>query len=314
MVASSTGDASCSPNTGREGAQTVMTALLPGGYTDEAGGLHREVELAPLSGREEELIASSMRQGYAAVLTMILSRCMRRLGSISPVPPPLVRRLLVADRQYLLLKLRAMTFGDRVQATVGCPWTDCGRKIDIDFSLTDVPVKESEDRGPVYEMELSPEAAREDHDGPAHRVILFRLPNGEDQEVITPLAAAADADSEAALRFLLKRCIQQGGPGSLSLLALEEIERRMDAVAPKVELTIEGECRDCGRDFAVPFDLQEFFFHELHTSQALLPLEVHYLAYHYHWSEREIMAMPRDKRRRYIEVLSDELEKLSHVG
>jgi hypothetical protein len=291
-----------------------MTVLLPGGYTDEAGGLHREVELAPLSGCEEELIAHSPRQGHAAALTMILSRCMRRLGSISPVPPPLGRRLLVADRQYLLLNLRAITFGDQVQATVRCPWTDCGRKIDIDFSLSDVPVKESQDKGPIYKMELSPEAAREDQDEHPDRAIVFRLPNGEDQEVITPLAAVPDADAEAALELLLKRCIQQGGSRSLSPLALEEIERRMDAVAPKVELAIEGQCRDCGRDFAVPFDLQEFFFHELQTSQALLHREVHYLAYHYHWSEREIMAMPRDKRRRYIEVLTDELEKVGYVG
>ena len=290
-----------------------MTVLLPGGYTDEAGELHREVELAPLSGCEEELVAHTMRQGHATALTTILSRCIRRLGSISPVAPPLVRRLLVADRQYVLLKLRAITFGDQVQATIRCPWSDCGRNIDIDFSLGDVPVKESQDKGPVYTMELSPEAAGEDQYEPADRAIVFRLPNGEDQEVITPLAAAPDADAAAAFELLLKRCIQQDGARSLSPLALEEIERRMDAVAPKVDLTIAGQCRDCGRDFSAPFDLQRFCFHELHTSQALLHREVHYLAYHYHWSEGEIMAMPRDKRRRYIDVLTEQLEQVRHV-
>ena len=61
----------------------------------------------------------------------------------------------------------------------------------------------------------------------------------------------------------------------------------------------------------MPFDPQEFFFGELRTSRDLLDREVHYLAYHYHWSEQEIMAMPRDKRRRYIVVLADELEKLT---
>jgi hypothetical protein len=289
-----------------------MTVLLPGGYTDEAGGLHRDVELTPLSGRGEELIAHSMRHGRAAALTTTLSRCVRRLGSISPVTPSLVRQLLVADRQYLLLKLRDMTFGDQVQATVRCPWTECGRKIDIDFSLRDVPVKESTDKGPIYRMELSPEATGEDQDERADRAIAFRLPNGEDQELITPLAAAPDGDAEAALALLLTRCIQ-GASRNLSARALEEIETRMNEVAPKVQLTIEGQCRECGRDFAVPFDLQEFFFQELQTSQALLHREVHYLAYHYHWSEREIMAMPRGTRRRYIEVLADELEKLSHV-
>jgi hypothetical protein len=83
-------------------------------------------------------------------------------------------------------------------------------------------------------------------------------------------------------------------------------------VAPRVELTMEAQCPECGREFAVPFDPQEFFFGELRTSRDLLYREVHYLAYHYHWGEQEIMAMPRDKRRRYIAVLADELEKLNH--
>lgn len=289
-----------------------MTVLLPGGYTDAAGGLHREVELSSLSGRDEELIARSTRQGGAAAVTAILSCCMRRLGSISPVPPPVVRSLLVADRQYLLLKLRNTMFGDRVQATVRCPHPDCGLKIDVDFSLTDVPVKESQDKGPVYTMELSPEAAPPDRDAPADRAIAFRLPNGEDQEVLTPLVATADMDAAAALELLMGRCILQGGPDRLSPPALEEIERNMDTVSPKVELVIEGECRECGGEFAVPFDLQEFVFRELQISESLLRREVHYLAYHYHWSEREIMAMPRDKRRRYIDVLTDELERLKY--
>ena len=39
--------------------------------------------------------------------------------------------------------------------------------------------------------------------------------------------------------------------------------------------------------------------------------EVHYLAYHYHWSESEIMAMTRDKRHTYIDVLADEIDGLN---
>jgi hypothetical protein len=89
-----------------------MTCLLPGGYVDEGGALHREVELAPLSGREEEWLADRKHAGSVTLVTAILSRCMHRLGTISPVPIELVRRLLVADRQYLLLKLREVTFGD----------------------------------------------------------------------------------------------------------------------------------------------------------------------------------------------------------
>jgi hypothetical protein len=295
-----------------------LTCLLPGGYVDEAGVLHREAELTPLSGREEELLADRKLSGGAALVTIILSRCVCRLGGISPVPAELVRRLLVADRQYLLLRLRAITFGDQVQATARCAWADCGKKVDIDFSLQDIPIKESQTRGPLYTMQLSPEAAFRDEAGEAHRAVTFRLPNGEDQEVVSPLMAD---DAARAFTVLLGRCIQSIGswehPGEallrrLSPLAQREIERQIEAVAPRVELTMEAQCPECGREFAVPFDPQEFFFGELRTSRDLLYREVHYLAYHYHWSEQEIMAMPRDKRRRYIAVLADELEKLTH--
>jgi hypothetical protein len=282
------------------------------------GALHREAELAPLSGREEELLAGRRLASGATPVTAILSRCVRRLGTISPLPAALARRLLVADRQYLLLRLRHITFGAQVQATIRCPWADCGHKVDIDFSLEDIPVRESQEKGQTHTMELSPEAACRSEHGQVYRAVTFRLPNGEDQEVVSRLVTD---DAAQAFTMLLARCIQRVGPwkhpdaaliGSLSPLAQQEIARQMEAVAPHVELTMEGQCRECGRDFAVPFDPQECFFGELRASRDLLYREVHYLAYHYHWSEQEIMAMPRAKRRRYIEVLADELERLNH--
>jgi hypothetical protein len=295
-----------------------LTCRLPGGYVDRDGVLHREVELTPLRGHEEELLAERKLLDGAALVTIILSRCIYRLGNISPVPAELVRRLLVADRQYLLLRLRAITFGDQVQATARCAWADCGKKVDIDFSLQDIPIKESQAPGPLYTMQLSPEAACKDEAGEVYRAVTFRLPNGEDQEVVSPLMAD---DAARAFAVLLGRCIQSIGPWEqpgeallrrLSPLAQQEIERQIEAVAPQVELTMEAQCPECGHGFTVPFDSQAFFFGELHTSRDLLYREVHYLAYHYHWSEQEIMAMPRDKRRRYIAVLADELEKLPY--
>ena len=295
----------------------LVTCLLPGGYVDEARTVHRRVELIPLSGREEEFLAGNHRRESASLVTTVLSRCVRRIGSIGPVSEDVARNLLVADRQYLLLKLREATFGDQVQATIVCPWPGCGNKIDIDFSIGDIPVKESEDKGPVYRVELSPEAAFTDAQGQIHGEVSFRLPNGGDQEAISPLVHENEA---RALSMLLKRCIQSIGPlkkpgdelvNSLSPLARMEIERRMEVVAPQVDLTMEGDCPECEREFGLNFDLHEFFFGELRTSLDLLYRQVHYLAFHYHWSEREIMEMSKEKRHKYIEVLAEEIERLN---
>ncbi len=286
---------------------------------DEAGVVHRQVKLVPLSGREEEFLAGNRKSESASLVTTVLSRCIQHVGAISPVSEEVARNLFVADRQYLLLKLREATFGDRVQATIFCPWPDCGEKVDIDFSTNDIPIRESEEKGPIYTMQLSPEAAFSGDHGGKYREIAFRLPTGGDQEAISPLLSQNEAK---ALTMLLGRCIQAIGPlndpgneliVSLSPMARMEIERGMETVAPKVELTMGANCPQCGREFALPFDLQEFFFGELRVSRDLLYREVHYLAYHYHWSEREIMEMPREKRRQYIEVLADEIERLNNA-
>ena len=296
-----------------------VTFLLPGGYRDPDGVLHREVELAPLSGREEELLADGEPSTSTTFLTMLLTRCVRRLGTMSPISEDVVRRLLIADRHYLVLKLREATFGAQVQATVQCPWEACRKKVDIDFSLHDIPVRESEEKGPLYTRELSPEAAFGNEHGEHDREVTFRLPNSEDQEAISHVVEENEAK---ALALLLARCIRRLGPlhdpgpeviHRLSPLARAEIERHMEEAAPQVDLTLAAHCPECEREFTVPFDLLEFFLAECKTSRELLYREVHYLAYHYHWSEHEIMALPREKRRKYIALLADELRRVSHA-
>ena len=53
------------------------------------------------------------------------------------------------------------------------------------------------------------------------------------------------------------------------------------------------------------------FFSELTAGESQLHRELHYLAYHYHWSEKEILSMDRDRRRKYIAILADEIERLN---
>ncbi len=284
---------------------------LPGGYWDTDGQLHREFELAALNGRDEEELAAATAAQSATVVTEVLSRCVRRIGDISPVSPEVARQLLVADRHYLLLGLRQATFGDRVTANLFCPWPDCGERVSVDFSIADVPVEQARHRAPLHTVTLP---ACED--GPPIDVT-FRLPNGADQEEVSGSLASNEA---AALTLLLSRCIKRIGPhespdehriAALSAAERSEIEQRMEELAPKVSQAMDTTCAECGRPFTAPFDIHRFFFGELRTDDEVLYHEVHYLAYHYHWSEREIMQLPRDKRQKYIEVLADAIEVLN---
>jgi hypothetical protein len=291
--------------------------LLPGGFRDASGVLHREVELTPLTGREEELLADRS-VGPAVLVTRLLSRCVRRLGGLGRPSEDTARDLGVGDRQYLLIRLRQLTFGDKVEMIVRCPWSDCGEASDIDFSISEVPVREAETGDGPSEIELSPEAAAASGLGSEPLRVSFRLPTGADQELLSPVLARNEAE---ALSALLARCVQKVGgetasPELIARLAPSarlEIERAMDAAAPGIDLTLEAKCSECGRSFAVPFDAQDFILGEARGSRDLLMREIHYLAYHYHWSETDILAMPRDRRRGYIEVLADEMKRLNDV-
>jgi hypothetical protein len=287
---------------------------LPGGFfaDDE---LHRDAELIELGGHEEELLADASGASTAHRVTEVLSRCVSRIGSVGPITTDVARELLVGDRIYLLLRLREVTVGGRVEGTVHCPWPGCGAKADIDFATTDLPVAPCLDRRAHYTIELSSAAIAPDSGVDRPVTVTFRLPNGTDQEALEGVLAGNPAE---ALGMLLERCIvadpDTGRTFDASWLSAQgrfELESAIQVRAPGVDLDLSLACPECGRSFVVPFDVQDFFFGELRTSRDLLRRQVHYLAYHYHWSERDILDMSHEKRLAYIEVLAEEIEALN---
>jgi hypothetical protein len=99
---------------------------LPLGYTDTGGTLHREVELLPLSGKEEELLAHFAGNDPTGLLNLVLERSLKCVGNFSPVSRDMIKTFSKQDRLFLLWQLQQNTFGDRVQDTVSCTGPACG--------------------------------------------------------------------------------------------------------------------------------------------------------------------------------------------
>jgi hypothetical protein len=289
-----------------------MIVELPGGHHDADGRRHREVELTALRGRSEELLCATDR-APAELVTAVLADCLLRVGDLAPVDEALTRALTVGDRSYLLLRLREATFGPDVALVAHCAWPDCGEKVDVAFRIPDVPIRAQAEPGPVHEVMLSPEAAP--NAPTADRVRRFRLPTGADQE---SCAALLDTNPAAALRALLDACLLPDDRGDvateLTPRACSEIEAAVAAVAGGPELTMRAGCPRCRRGFDIPFDVPDFFFGEVSASTDLLLRQVHYLAFHYHWAEAEILDLPREKRLRYVELLAEEIERMNDAA
>jgi len=263
---------------------------LPGGLVMDGRPMVR-AELRPLTGHEEDWLAHHHGQPSAVVVTRLLAHCLVRVGDLE-AGPDLPGKLLVGDRDFLMLQLRRLTLGDRFQAVLVCP--ACGAKADVDFTTGDVPVE----RHPQTSARLMLEFGK-----PHARCVQFRLPSGADQEAV--LGMPVDEAAEA----LLDRCVLDDGGHSLSAREREAVIEEMERLAPKVELELDVKCPECGHAFLVPFDTTLFFFREMRLSGRQLLGEVHLLALYYHWSEDQILGLQRSRRRAYLELLGDALRR-----
>jgi hypothetical protein len=285
----------------------TQTFTLPGGYVDDEGVTHGEVELAPVTGLEEELLDSvGPAACSASVVTALLSRCVVRLGKLAPVPTSLIQDLLVGDREFLMLKLRELTFGKKLKAVLFCGNANCAESMDVMLNLDDL----TPDGKPVTDRVFKVEVADEGEGNTF--VIEFRLPTGADQEAV---ADSLEDDAESAVNRLLARTITRVNDNSsvseqtvadLPARALKEIEDRMEELGSFITVELESACVECGRPFLTHLDVTSFFLAELKQSLRRLEREVHFIAWHYHWHERDILALTRRKRRRYVELIQGE--------
>jgi hypothetical protein len=268
--------------------------VLPGGYVDEAGVAHRDVILEPLTGRDQAYLASlPPATPSAAVVTQLLARSIRRIGTVPSVDAALVRCMLVGDREFLILKLRQMTKGSKLHITLRCTSDACGKDMEISLALDSIPIEERAVEGRIFTHKL---------DG-ANR-IEFRLPTGEDQEEL-----AGRADHAAAVSELLTRCTVAVPPALTYAEAAPLVEDAIERAAPRVDLEVEARCPECGHVLTTALDVAWLALSDLAGDPGDIWHDVHVLAWNYHWPESEILALTPKARRRYIDLITQELER-----
>ena len=81
----------------------------------------------------------------------------------------------------------------------------------------------------------------------------------------------------------------------------------MAELDPQAEIRLRFDCAACGMPVDVLFDTASFFLAEVAATADRLLDEVHAIAWHYHWSEADILDLPRDRRRRYLDLIAASL-------
>jgi hypothetical protein len=162
-----------------------------------------------------------------------------------------------------------------------------------------------ENCGEAFEIEL-PIDALEGHDAEPMRIELdngravrMRRPTGEDLRRWHVARYASRSEASAAMIEAL--CID-------GRIAPEDEAALAEAVAardPLVAFSASCTCPACGAEDDLPVDLESLALQRLAARQLGLLREVHLLASHYGWTEAEALAVPPERRARYLALIED---------
>lgn len=187
--------------------------------------------------------------------------------------------LSVGRRDGLLLALRALTLGSRLEMLAGCP--HCRELMEFEASADELAVSDAFSEPPAPEP----------------------LADGTGFRRLTSLdLAEALAAPRAAARFGLARASLGAAPRDAA--AIDALAEGLGRADPQGEIAFSLECPSCGHAWTAVFDIADYFWREITGLAKRLLDEVRELAAHYGWSEAEIVAMSPARRRHYLERIT----------
>src|SRR6266446_2728841 len=141
---------------------------LPLGYVDKSGRSHREMQLRPMTGHEQRLLeALPSSTPVATITTKLLATCVQRVGDIQKADAALVRALLIGDRDFLILKLYQITFGERIHVLLSCPAEGCAEIAEVLLDVSKFTVEAPPVKSHLFSLRLLNKKRKQIH---------FRLP------------------------------------------------------------------------------------------------------------------------------------------
>jgi hypothetical protein len=265
---------------------------LVGGYLDDDGVIHREIQLRSMSGDEEDMLGN---RGVPILdrMASILGSCTERLGTLTERGQIAlaISRMPLGTRTHAVVCLRRVTHWKRTkdiyEMEVRCPIQGCQKVGSYAVNLAELELREMptpEQR--VYELKLADSKSTVSWRvaaAPQERVlsvvsdleenrllsfaILVRLETVDGQDVRLGLADMLTGDGKK-LKLSKRAEALFGVVRKWSVGDREDIRASILDKEPSVDTDLEFECSHCHKPFSGSLDIgQETFFFPSATSR-----------------------------------------------
>jgi hypothetical protein len=114
--------------------QTEYSFVLPLGYVDGEGNLHREGVMRLATAADEILPLQDQRvqSNQAYLILILLSRVITRLGTVAPINPKVIEGLYAADLAYLQEFYNRINRNGKPSIETVCP--KCAAEFEVELA------------------------------------------------------------------------------------------------------------------------------------------------------------------------------------
>lgn len=132
-AADTTAGAHAGPSAAEERLVTEFSFVLPRGYVDSAGTVHRDGVMRLATARDElvPLRDDRVRENPAYLTVVLLGRVVTRLGSVTDIHAGIMENLFAADLAFLQDLYRRVNQEGHTRAGVTCPECDHAFAVDL---------------------------------------------------------------------------------------------------------------------------------------------------------------------------------------
>ena len=271
---------------------------LPGGIigTAKSKGDDNDNELSKtfafkeVTGEIELALANNGNLRPNTLINQVTTTLVQTLDQVGGKTPnrDLVLNLSVSDRQFLIRQLAKHLNLDEVWLTADCRF--CSKQFDFFIRQSELPVKPAGQSYPFTEVNTS------------QGKLTLRVPAGKDQELIN----ITDND-EKNIKTLVHNLIVNTDTSlpkfnyAFTPDDLTCIEQALEETAPEVATKVVTNCPECGESNQIginPYLCLEMVGNTIFA-------DIHTLASHYHWSEKDILSLPRSRRQIYLRLIDN---------